>query len=228
MISRIPKNWKCRVWTSKNAVVHPSTYSLDNLLSIFHYQRIFTDTTHKLKEINIKENDDDDDPEQQRFQMVIEEVFNTIRTMNKQIQIMKNKICLLNENIIWLYSNFNEYLKVVAKFIRQFPSDETSFGSSPVIQSIKSDITKIFEIEMKLNFFSESPSAYKLPVGRKIVHFELKDSARELDNFKCNELNSPVVAPSSETKNLFPLNYITEIYIDSSIIEPYTASSTAP
>ena len=111
---------------------------------------------------------------EQLFSKDLEVLHSTISLMNNRIQLMKNKINLINENIISLYTNFMEHLKILVKFNQQFSSDEHL--TDDTLQSIKDDVHNIFDIESKIDFFSDSPTAYKLNLNdSQSIRLELKE-----------------------------------------------------
>lgn len=135
----------------------------------------------------------------EKFANDLEEICSSIRTLNHQIQLMKSKLNLLNEYIIRLYLNFKENLKVLVKFNRQFSAEDVENDFS--LQNIKNDVGKIFEIELKLDFFSSSPYAYQLKVNSKeSIRILLKSVEAALSTSKTIN-NNQISSTASNTGN---------------------------
>lgn len=136
----------------------------------------------------------------EKFANDLEEICSSIRTLNHQIQLMKSKLNLLNEYIIRLYLNFKENLKVLVKFNRQFSAEDVENNFS--LQSIKNDVGKIFEIELKLDFFSRSPNAYQLKVNNKeSIRILLKSVEAALSTSKT--INNNQISPTASNTGNF-------------------------
>src|SRR5699024_3670449 len=107
--------------------------------AVFNNLMILLSDQYPADKFNKKKTDGmEDNYYEQLFSKDLQEIYSSINTLNHRIQLMRNHIHLLSENVTWLHSNFKEYLKILVKFSRQFPSDE----SDTVLQSIKSEIAK--------------------------------------------------------------------------------------
>lgn len=133
----------------------------------------------------------------EKFANDLEEICSSIRTLNHQIQLMKSKLNLLNDYIIRLYLNFKDNLKVLVKFNRQFSDEDVENDFS--LRCIKNDVAKIFEIELKLDFFSRSPNAYLLKINnRESIYILLKSAetsktSKTISNDQNNQISPTAI-----------------------------------
>ncbi|KAI2803975.1 hypothetical protein BLOT_008115 [Blomia tropicalis] len=116
------------------------------------------------------------------FSKDYKEINQLLNMVNNRIRFLKNKIELLNENIIWLYLNIKENLKVFIRFREKFninSCENEKLDSN--LQSILNFIEKIFDIfETKIDLFSNSPKAYTLKISAdKLIRIELRKNQYE-------------------------------------------------
>lgn len=144
------------------------------------------------------------------FRKDLEEISHTISLINSKVRRLRSKITLLDENIIWLYCSLKEYLKVFLKFKQQI-SDEI-YENDTNLQLVKGYISKLFDIELKIDFFSSSENAYKLKAKEELICLELKNIDSILTNH--SQLDIPSVCLTNNQKMFDQGMYTLRQYID--------------
>ena len=177
VLQNIPNSWKCLTWRRKNQSTN-NQMNVDkcNLeLNIFCILSIsFIGLNQSVKPSKLEDAD--------VFSKHSKEINQLLNMVNNRIRFLKNKIELLNENIIWLYLNIKENLKVFIRFREKFninSCENEKLDSN--LQSILNFIEKIFDIfETKIDLFSNSPKAYTLKISAdKLIRIELRKNHYE-------------------------------------------------
>lgn len=161
VLQNIPNSWKCLTWRRKNQSTN-NQINVDKCLN----QSV---KPSKLEDADV-------------FSKHSKEINQLLNMVNNRIRFLKNKIELLNENIIWLYLNIKENLKVFIRFREKFniySCENEKLDSN--LQSILYFIEKIFDIfETKIDLFSNSPKAYTLKISAdKLIRIELRKNHYE-------------------------------------------------